>query len=256
MVGATGKGTMNVNAFWIGERMTSCHHGLIQLKWWFAEAPSELVRTPFEPFLVLMLLKETSTVPGDLQDVLTYPFKMYDDRMIIDISQNFCWASRRFHLDASCRPSIRSFDFQWITQHRGEPICQTDKRTPVFPGAISRILVQQTILGLQADKPTKLQHLIFSPLPYTQPMWPPSRWCEFIGLKKTATDLSLFVYHPVWTVVKKWYCLNRVMKWYFDGKCPEVPNLNWSENSTDSRPWQWEKSENVMAMWKCVILFS
>ena len=33
-----------------------------------------------------MLLKEAATVPGDLQEVLTYPFKMYDDRMMIEDS--------------------------------------------------------------------------------------------------------------------------------------------------------------------------
>ena len=69
--------------FWIDERMNSCHRGLIQLKplTIFAvmlrfsvgrtsgrrleAASSELVGTPFEPCLALMLLKEAATVPGD-----------------------------------------------------------------------------------------------------------------------------------------------------------------------------------------------
>lgn len=57
---------------------------------------------------------------------------------------------------------MRSFDFSMdhSTKPRGTNLSdETDKRTPLFPGAISRILVQQAILGLQADKTTKLQHL-------------------------------------------------------------------------------------------------
>ena len=56
-------------------------------------------------------------------------------------------------------------------------------KTPVFPGAISRILVQQAILGLQADKKNKIAASIFSPLKK------PSKWCEFIGLKELRVHL-------------------------------------------------------------------